>query len=156
MLAPLHPEKALIVREEFAAKRSEEHERMIAALLEACAFCDRGENREGLCQLLAQHQYVNAPIECFRAGLVGACDPQENGLRSLHGFNIFQRYRANDPTASRAAWISGQLQRYFRWKRKPEAFEGIFRRDIFQRARKLVKSVGTRESTRAVLCGGAS
>jgi len=129
---------------------------MIAALMEACAFCDLDENRENLCELLARPEYVNAPIECFRAGLVGACDPRESGLRSLHGLNIFQRYRANDPTASRAAWISGQLHRYFRWNRKPEAFAGIFRRDIFQRARKLVKSVETWETTRAVACGGAS
>jgi ABC-type nitrate/sulfonate/bicarbonate transport system substrate-binding protein len=153
-LAPLHPEKALIVREDFAAKRSEEHERMIAALMEACTFCDREENREELCQLLAQSHYVNAPIECFEAGLVGQGDPEGNGLHSLNGLNIFQRYRANDPTASRAAWITGQLHRYFRWKKKPEAFEGIFRRDIFQRARKLVKMSEPREGARAVMCSG--
>jgi ABC-type nitrate/sulfonate/bicarbonate transport system substrate-binding protein len=151
-LAPLHPEKALIVREDFALKRNEEHERMIAALMEACAFCDKEENREELCELLARSHYVNAPIECFEAGLVGNGDPEESGLHSLNGLNIFQRYRANDPTASRAAWITGQLHRYFRWKRKPEAFEGIFRRDIFQRARKLVKAGEAVVSERAVVC----
>jgi ABC-type nitrate/sulfonate/bicarbonate transport system substrate-binding protein len=37
-LAPLHPEKVLMVRQSFAAGRAEEHERLVAALLEACAF----------------------------------------------------------------------------------------------------------------------
>ncbi len=148
-LAPLHPEKALFVREDFAEKRAEEHERMIAALMEACAFCDNEENRQDLCELLAQPQYVNAPIECLQSGLLGPCDPEESGLHSLHGLNIFQRYRANDPTASRAAWITGQLHRFFRWKKKPETFEGIFRRDLFQRARRLVKAAEPAEVSRA-------
>lgn len=137
-LAPLHPEKVLLVREDFAEKRSGEHERMIAGLMEACAFCDDENNREELCELLSQPQYVNAPIECLRSGLVGPCDPEESGLYSLHGLNIFESYRANDPTARRAAWITGQLHRFFRWKNKPAGFAGVFRRDIFQRARKLV------------------
>ena len=147
-LAPLHPEKALFVREDFAEKRAEEHERMIAALMEACAFCDNEENRQELCELLAQAQYVNAPIECLQSGLLGPCDPEESGLHSLHGLNIFQRYRANDPTAGRAAWITGQLHRFFRWKKKPEAFEGIFRRDVFHRARRLVKPAELAEVSR--------
>jgi len=37
-LSPLHPEKVLMVRNDFAEARAEEHERLIAALLEACAF----------------------------------------------------------------------------------------------------------------------
>src|SRR5262245_18927129 len=89
MLAPLHPEKALFVREDFAEKRSEEHQRMIAAIMEACAFCDSEKNREELCELLAQPEYVNAPIECIQAGLLGPCDPEESGVHSLYGLNIF-------------------------------------------------------------------
>jgi len=79
VLAPLHAEKVLLVREDFAEKRSEEHERLIAALMEACAFCDAEENRPQLCEILAQPQYVNAPIECLRSGLVGPCDPRKRG-----------------------------------------------------------------------------
>ncbi len=141
-LAPLHPEKVLLVREDFAERRSEEHEQMLAALMEACAFCDDEKNRAELCDVLSQPHYVNAPIECLQAGLLGPCDPEESGLHSLYGLNIFQRYRANDPTAGRAAWITGQLHRFFRWKIKPAGFDGVFRRDIFQRARKLLKATG--------------
>jgi ABC-type nitrate/sulfonate/bicarbonate transport system substrate-binding protein len=139
VLAPLHPEKVLLAREDFAEKRAEEHERLIAALIEACAFCDAEENRAALCEILAQPEYVNAPIDCLRAGLLGPCDPEESGVHSLHGLNIFQAYRTNEPTARRAAWITGQLHRFFRWKNKPTGFEGIFRPDIFKRAKGLVR-----------------
>lgn len=44
-LAPLHPEKVLMVRQSFSIGRAEEHERLLAALLEACAFCDNPQNR---------------------------------------------------------------------------------------------------------------
>jgi ABC-type nitrate/sulfonate/bicarbonate transport system substrate-binding protein len=60
-LAPLHPEKVLLVRKDFAEKRADEHERLIAALLEACRYCDQPENRNQICELLALPCYVNAP-----------------------------------------------------------------------------------------------
>src|SRR4029077_20609990 len=44
-LAPFHPEKVLMVRQSFAAGRPEEHERLLAASLEACAFCAQPANR---------------------------------------------------------------------------------------------------------------
>jgi ABC-type nitrate/sulfonate/bicarbonate transport system substrate-binding protein len=138
-LAPLHPEKVLLLLEDFAQRRSEEHERLIAALIEACAFCDAEENREELCRILARPEFVNAPIECLRSGLVGPCDAEGSEVHSLHGLNIFQSYRANEPTRSRASWITGQLHRFFRWKARPAGFDDIFRRDIYLRAKALVK-----------------
>jgi len=137
VLAPVHPEKILLVREEFSRRRAEEHERLIAALLEACAFCDQPENRKELCELLAQPQYVNAPIECLQAGLIGPLAPEASRFHPLHGLNIFSRYKANDPTAARAAWISGQLHRYFGWRQRPHWLNDIFRRDIYLKAVKL-------------------
>ena len=152
-LAPLHPEKILLVREDFAEKRAEEHERLIAALIDACAYCEDEANRGQLCEILAQPEYVNAPIDCLRSGLMGPFDPEEREVHSLRGLNIFQSYRANDPTASRAAWVTGQLHRFFRWKAKPAGFDDIFRRDIYQRARRFLnprsKTIDTPQSTTA-------
>src|SRR5580692_7833500 len=64
-LVPLHPEKVLMVRQSFAHGRPDEHERLLAALLEACAYCDQPQNRRLLSELLAQPHYVNAPAECL-------------------------------------------------------------------------------------------
>src|SRR5215471_10088491 len=130
-LAPLHPEKVLLVRREFAEKRGEEHEGLIAALLEASAFCDQPQNRNQLCDLLALPQYVNAPIECFEASLLGPAGLGNNPIHSLHGLNIFYRYRANDPTASKASWITGRLYEFLRWDSRPTALATVFARDGF-------------------------
>jgi ABC-type nitrate/sulfonate/bicarbonate transport systems, periplasmic components len=135
-LAPLHPEKVLIVRREFAEKRAEEHERLIAALIEACGFCDQPHNRNQLCDLLALPQYVNAPIECFEASLLGPAGLGDSSVQSLHGLNIFHRNRANDPTTSKAAWITGRLYEFLRWDARPAALDTVFDRDIYLRARR--------------------
>jgi ABC-type nitrate/sulfonate/bicarbonate transport system substrate-binding protein len=135
-LAPLHPEKVLMVRKEFAEKRAAEHEGLVAALLEACAFCDQPQNRNQLCDLLALPQYVNAPLECFEASLLGTGQLGNRSIQSLYGLNIFHRYRANDPTASKADWITGRLYEFLRWNERPAALDTVFDRDVFIRARR--------------------
>jgi len=138
MLAPLHPEKILMVRKDFAETRPDEHERLVAALLEACYLCDQPENRPLLCELLAQPQFVNAPIECLEPDLVGPFGPQDSRIHSLHGLNIFHRCRANEPTAARAAWLTGRLFQFLRWRTRPPALNRAFRPDIFRRAQRLL------------------
>jgi ABC-type nitrate/sulfonate/bicarbonate transport system substrate-binding protein len=141
-LAPLHPEKVLMVRQSFAAGRADEHERLLAALLEACAFCDVPQNRPLLSEILAHPQYVNAPAECVKAGLVG---PFELGGRPVqdHGdLTIFHDHDANDPTDAKARWIMDGLyellqQSLFKNKVLGHApvLKNIFRRDTFERAK---------------------
>ena len=140
-LAPLHPERVLMARQSFATGRAEEHERMIAALLESCAFCDRPENRGLLGEMLANRQYVNAPAECVRAGLVGGGSdaPHSEGLQ---GHSVFHRCNANEPSDDKARWIMERLyelinQDLFRAKNpgRTPVLKNVFRRDIFVRAK---------------------
>jgi ABC-type nitrate/sulfonate/bicarbonate transport system substrate-binding protein len=142
-LAPLHPEKVLMVRKDFAEKRADEHERLLAALLEACRFCDAPENRQALCEMLAQPRYVNAPMDCLRPDLVGPFGVEGSPVHSPHGLNIFHRGRANEPTAVKAAWITGELFKFFRWPTRPSGLNHIFRPDIFRRAQELAKPAQT-------------
>lgn len=137
-LAPLHPEKVLMVRKDFAEKRASEHERLIAALLEACFFCDQPENRSVVCQVLAQPRYVNAPMECLEPDLVGPLGPEQSRIRVLHGLTIFHRAKANEPTEAKASWLSGQLFKFLRWGRRPNGLNGVFRPDIYRRALRMV------------------
>lgn len=139
-LAPLHPEKVLMVRHDFAEARASEHERLIAALLEACAFCDQPANRPLVSEMLAQPQYVNAPTDCLK-NIVGIeeFEPQAAATSPL---NIFYKYNANDPTDDKAAWVLGHLYEMIEQRALPLPANGrtpmlknIFRRDIFQRAR---------------------
>ena len=137
-LAPLHPEKVLLVRKDFATRRNDQHERLIAALIEACAFCDRPENRQQICSLLALPQYVNAPAECLEPGLVGPFGSDAGQIRSLHGLHVFSRHRTNEPTKAKADWVTGRLYEFLRWDRRPVGLDKVFRRDIFRRAQALV------------------
>ncbi|HZR17763.1 MAG TPA: CmpA/NrtA family ABC transporter substrate-binding protein [Verrucomicrobiae bacterium] len=144
-LAPLHPERVLMVRQSFALGRAEEHERMIGALLESCAFCERPENRSLLGQILAHPQYLNAPVECVQAGLPQPFNSNDNSPARLCASSIFSRYNANEPSDDKAGWIIERLyellqQDVFKPRNSGRApvLKNIFRKDIFARARALV------------------
>jgi ABC-type nitrate/sulfonate/bicarbonate transport system substrate-binding protein len=144
-LAPLHPERVLMVRQSFALGRAEEHERLIAALLESCAFCDQPRNRLLLGEMLAHPQYVNAPAECVCAGLVCGPGLNEPGADNLRGRSIFHGYNANEPSDDKALWIMEQLyelfqQGLFRAKSpgRTPVLKNVFRKDIFARAKALL------------------
>jgi len=137
-LAPLHPEKVLMVRKDFADKRSEEHERLIAALLQACRLCEQPEHHATICRLLAQPRFVNAPVECLEPGIIGPFGPEDSQIRSLYGANIFCRGRANEPSAAKAAWLTGKLFSFLRWETRPRGLDHVFRPDIFRRAQRFL------------------
>lgn len=144
-LAPLHPERVLMVRQSFALGRAEEHERMIAALLESCAFCDRPESRPVLGDMLAHAQYVNAPSECIRAGLIRSQGCEDCSPESLQGLTIFHRFNANEPSDDKARWIMERLyellnQDLFKAKNlgRTPVLKNVFRKDIFDRAKSAV------------------
>ncbi len=137
-IAPLHPEKCLMVRQDYAEKKADEHERLIAALLEAAALCDDPDIRQTLPALLSQPQYVNAPVECLEPGLIGPYEPVKGKVHSLHGLNLFHRDGANEPTAARANWVTARLYEFLRWQKRPVALDNVFRRDIFRNAHQLM------------------
>jgi hypothetical protein len=143
-LAPLHPEKVLMVRRDFALDRSREHEALIAALLEAGAFCDQPKNHGLLADMLAQPHYVNAPAECLRHGLTGKSGTQRPTEVKASGGNIFHHGNANDPTDEKAAWVVDRLYELMEHNvlklphlRRTPVVRNVFRRDIFERARAL-------------------
>jgi len=143
-LAPLHPEKVLMVRNDFAETRKSEHERLIAALLEACAFCDQPLNRPLISEMLAQPQYVNAPTDCLK-NILGVDEGGGGAGAETAPLNIFYKYNANEPTDDKAAWVLGHLYEMIEQRALPlpagermPVLKNVFRRDIFQRARNVV------------------
>jgi ABC-type nitrate/sulfonate/bicarbonate transport system substrate-binding protein len=113
-IAPMHPEKVLMVRREFARSRSDDHIRLIAALLEACRYCDAVENRAHVVETLSQKQYLNAATEALRLSLGGLDrdeDPEEGPLAARgklpnrEDFTIFARNSTNEPSDDKAGWI---------------------------------------------------
>jgi ABC-type nitrate/sulfonate/bicarbonate transport system substrate-binding protein len=150
-LAPMHPEKVLMVRQSFAMGRPDEHERLLAALLEACAYCDEAQNRRALSDMLAKPHYVNAPGECLEAGLAGPFDSAGRRLESPIDLTLFHRRHANEPTDEKAAWVMSHLYEAMEnnsFHRPPQSrapvLTNVFRRDIFDRVRGLVTGYAKR------------
>jgi ABC-type nitrate/sulfonate/bicarbonate transport system substrate-binding protein len=104
-IAPLHPEKVLMVPREFADSRKAEHTQLIAALLKACRFCDAPENFGHVIEILSQKQYLDAPVEALRPGLAGNLDRGDGRFEQSDDFTIFARNNTNEPGADKAAWI---------------------------------------------------
>jgi ABC-type nitrate/sulfonate/bicarbonate transport system substrate-binding protein len=109
-LAPGHPEKVLMVRRDFAEKRDEQHVALVAALLEACEFCDAPDNREQIIATLAQPAYVNVPAAALRRGFSADFDFGHGEVRHVPNFNVFHRHNANEPSSDKAAWIMQRLR----------------------------------------------
>jgi ABC-type nitrate/sulfonate/bicarbonate transport system substrate-binding protein len=145
-LAPLHPEKVLLTRKDFANERREDHERLIAALIHACFLCEQPENRTLICDLLAQSQYVNAPSECLQPGLVGPFSVQDSAECFPEGLHIFYRGEATRPTTAKSSWIINRLFQLLRWTTRPPGLKEIFRLDIYRHALRLVSDDVRKES----------
>ncbi|HTJ00173.1 MAG TPA: CmpA/NrtA family ABC transporter substrate-binding protein [Dongiaceae bacterium] len=131
-IAPHHPEKVLMVRREFAAAHPEQHERLIAALLEACHFCAAPENRERIIETLGEARYVNAPAAALRAGYDLTLD------WAIAAAAAGETY---EPTAAKAAWVLNHM-RAAGLVPNPAVVTAataaeVFRADIFQAARQL-------------------
>jgi ABC-type nitrate/sulfonate/bicarbonate transport system substrate-binding protein len=151
-LAPLHPEKVLMVRQSFALGRAAEHERLLAALLEACEFCDHPENRVLLSEMLAHPHYLNAPAECVRAGLVGPFQHGDRQVEHVPDLTIFHDHNANEPTDKKAMWLMDGLyellqDNVFRSNNLGRApvLTNVFRRDIFDQARTVLRKHSNRD-----------
>jgi ABC-type nitrate/sulfonate/bicarbonate transport system substrate-binding protein len=143
-LAPRHPEKVLLVRSDFAANRGEEHLALIAALIEACAFCDRPENRERVMEALAQPEYLDAPIQALRMSMSGTFDFGHGRIEKDRDFHIFARGDANRPTREKGEWVLQQMSGSGLIEDATalptDLISHGFRTDLYDEAQRLVKA----------------
>ena len=137
-LEPRHPEKVLMLRRDYAEAHEAEHLAMIAALLEACRFCDAPENRERLTETLAESKFIDAPIRAVRMSLGGMFDYGHGRVEKTGGQHIFFAEGANDPTPEKAQWVIDNLIRSGAVVDPalipPETLAACFRQDLFQKA----------------------
>jgi hypothetical protein len=131
----------LMVRREFAESCSAEHLALVAALLEACEWCDTPENREQVIATLARPEYVGVPAAALRHAFDGRIDFGHGRVRSVPGFNLFFRHAANEPSGAKAAWVLQHLRQSGPGRANPalNAALGreVFRLDLFEKARAL-------------------
>ena len=140
-LAPGHPEKVLMVRRDFADKRADEHTALLAALLEACEFCDQPENHDRLIATLIRPEYAGVTEVALRRGIAGEFDFGHGRVRRVRDFAIFHRHGANEPSAEKAAWVLQQMRETVTGLER-SSFNAalgrrVFRTDIFEKASQL-------------------
>jgi ABC-type nitrate/sulfonate/bicarbonate transport system substrate-binding protein len=136
-----HSEKVLMVRRDFAERRAGEHAALIAALLEACEFCDQPENHEEIISTLARPEYVGVSGAALRYGIEGKLDFGHGLARKVGDFCVFHRSDANEPSGDKAAWAL-ELVRSSGLCPEPAALNfafgrKVFRPDIFEQATRL-------------------
>jgi ABC-type nitrate/sulfonate/bicarbonate transport system substrate-binding protein len=136
-----HPEKILMVREEFAEKQTGEHLALMAALLEACKWCDQSENLGEIVSLLCRPEYLNLPAKVLLPSLSGRYDYGHGRRELIEDFITFHRHNANEPTPGKVDWIAEHLaDNGFLKIEVPSTglCQQVFRHDLYQQARKLV------------------
>lgn len=112
-LAPGHPEKVLMVREDFAVSRSEEHLSLVSAVVEAAELCSDPEFRPELLKILSCPEYLNLPAKVISPALQGPLAlGAERGAREAADYIRFHEQEANAPTPLRAQWLIDGLQRH--------------------------------------------
>lgn len=104
-LAPEHPEKVLLTTETFIERHFDEARAIVAALREACLFCDAKENRADVARLLAESGYFSSSEEILRRSLMGPLDLGTGQSADVSAFHIFNRRDANEPTSERGRWL---------------------------------------------------
>ncbi len=131
---PGHVEKVLMVRERFARERPAEHAALIAALAEACAWCDAGANRGPLARMLCGAAYLNQPLRVVLPTLAGTFDCGHGRIEAAPDFHVFHRGAANVPSAARAAALQDELAAsglLARAAARPDLPQRLFREDLF-------------------------
>ena len=139
-LAPGHPEKIFMVREDFAAARHDEHLALVSALQEAAALCDDPAFRPELVRLLARPEYLNIPVKMLSPALLGPLDlGRGEEPVSAENYMRFSREEANVPTPLRAQWIIDGFVRHGlvpKGQTLPaDLARRVFRSDLFSQAR---------------------
>jgi ABC-type nitrate/sulfonate/bicarbonate transport system substrate-binding protein len=102
-------EKVLMVTKRFAETRPAEHGALVAALYEACAWCDEPQHRERLADLLAEARHLNLPARVITPALVGRFDCGNGRVETVSDFIVFHRGDACIPTTAKATALQDAL-----------------------------------------------
>lgn len=110
-----HPEKALVVNEDFASKRESELKEVMGAVLDACQFCDDPKNIPTVAKTIGTPAYVNAKPADIEPRLLGDYDLGAGlGEKSFGEMRMrfFRNGETNFPRTSEAIWFMTQYQRF--------------------------------------------
>jgi len=151
LLLPTHaiwsnaPEKVLGVTQDWAERHPATHCALVAALLEAAAFCDAPEHRDEIAHGLVRSGVVAAPLPALLPSLRGIL-LRDDGIappepEALPEFHVFHRQAASFPWRSHAAWMLVQMLRWGQLEKPLDvraAAAAVYRSDLHREAAELV------------------
>lgn len=109
-IAPRHPEKILLAPTACINRQPEEFAALQDAVVEACAWCARLENRPALATLLHHRLFPDLPESVVRNTLTGSCDLGAGVRTDAAGFHIFATGPDTRPTPDQAQWLLRSLE----------------------------------------------
>lgn len=122
-----HPEKALVVNEQFSATKKDDLKKIMKAIIEASIWLDSLPNRKKAAQILSHTQYVNAPAEVIEARLMGT-----NNVGCKFGDKKYDDYMkfyntglTNAPRKSYGIWFLSQYVRFGMLKTPPADYKTV-------------------------------
>ncbi len=126
-----HPEKVLATMESWIQENPTTARALVAAVLEACQYCDVQKNRLPVVNIISDPQYLNAKVEYVKAAMLGKYDyggfdgkarvkdiPDFNLFHFLHTNYLKQPDNANYPWRSHAVWLLTQMIRWSQLEQK--------------------------------------
>jgi nitrate/nitrite transport system substrate-binding protein len=117
-----HPEKALVVNNEFSTKHKADLVKVMKAVMEACKWLDVPANRKKAAAIIGKAPYVNAPAEVIEARLMGDYNLGCNqGIEVYdNDYMLFHKGGAvNFPRKSYGIWAMAQYVRFGYLKEEP-------------------------------------
>lgn len=150
-LAPMHPEKIFMVREDFERDRSDEHQSLLTCLIEAGRWCDQLRNRSSLATMLASPEYIGVSVSALKNALLGPYHFSATQSTSADLAILFHHDGLDRPTVEKAKWILHSIRQHRLDRELPAltdtALGALFRSDLYDRAlphaRSKTKSITT-------------
>lgn len=117
-----HPEKALVVNNEFSTKHKSDLVKVMKAVMEACKWLDVPANRKKAAAIIGKAPYVNAPADVIESRLMGDYNLGCNQGVEIYDndFMLFHKGGAvNFPRKSHGIWALAQYVRFGYLKEEP-------------------------------------
>lgn len=120
-----HPGQILAATQSWVKDNPITARALVAALIEACQYCDHLENRPEIAQIIAHNKYLNTSLLAIEPALLGKYNYEQlddkGRLKTISDFNLFHFQETgylkspnhvNYPWRSHGIWLLTQLVRW--------------------------------------------
>jgi nitrate/nitrite transport system substrate-binding protein len=120
-----HPEKVLGTMQSWIDENPNTAKALVAAVIEACQYCDVLENRLEVVEIISGRPYVNAKVDYAKASMTGTYNyggfDEVDRTKPIPDFNLFNYLdtdylkkpdNANYPWTSHGVWLLTQMIRW--------------------------------------------